>query len=329
MAAIATFHKASASDDPVVAVAARLEGKFRDAYLEAVDTVKAKISLAEIREGIEQGNIGAIERSVGEQLGAVFRGTGMAAETVTVIELVERTFREAAKAAMTKLPLKIEEQLSFNLLNPRSVDFLQQYEFELIREISTGTAEAIRNVMLRAFQDGIPPREAAREIRQVIGLTSRQTQAVGNFQRALAESTPDSLRQILERELRDRRHDATIRRAIEEDIVLTREQIQTMTERYYQRFLRHRAEMIARTETIRASSAGQHALFLQAEEQGLINRQAVQRKWVVSGDERTCEICNGLNGQKTGLNEPFPGGYFYPPDPHPSCRCSVVLTFTR
>lgn len=322
------FLKVDSSDDPVIAIAAKLEPKLRDAFLAAAATVKSSIKLSTLAEALQAGNIEGLLRDldIEQKLSAAFRGEGLDVSQTTVIEAVEQTFRDAATAAMSKLPLKIERAISFDLLNPRAVEFLQQYEFEMIREITADTTAAIREVMLRSFREGIPPRQAAIEIRSVIGLTSKQAAAVGRFQQALAESTPESIRQALQRELRDHRFDSTLIRALQQETVLSRAQIQQMTQRYYERFLRHRAETIARTETIRAASAGQHELFLQGEQRGLFNRSNVMRRWIVSGDERTCPICMGLNGQKAGLNENFPGGYFYPPA-HVMCRCSVSLVF--
>lgn len=334
MAAFAHVQKArkikTASQDPVVQAADALQAKFSAAFEHAIAAVKSKVKLSDIKAALDSGNANAVADllNIEEELSKALRGEGIAADLSSVKEVVEQVYRAGAEAAMSKLPVAIGTAISFDILNPESVEFLRNYELELIRELSTGTREAIRTILLQSFDDGIPTAQAARQIRDVIGLTQRQAAAVGNFQRALSQSTSESIRDALQRELRDHRFDATLRRALDQEILLTRDQIQQMTQRYYERYLKYRSRMIARTETIRASSAGQQSLWIQAEQQRLINRQAVQRRWVISGDERTCPICLGLNGEKTGLHEAFSDGSFYPPA-HVSCRCGVVLDFSQ
>jgi len=50
---------------------------------------------------------------------------------------------------------------------------------------------------------------------------------------------------------------------------------------------------------------------------------------MVAWDDRLCPICAPLDGLTAGLEESFEGGFMRPPDPHPNCRCSVGLSFTK
>lgn len=77
-----------------------------------------------------------------------------------------------------------------------------------------------------------------------------------------------------------------------------------------------RAEMIARTETIRASNI---AYLQQMELAGF-----KYKKWITGLDEKVCKVCSGLNGQKRLLFEPFSTGVLYPPQ-HPNCRCTIII----
>jgi SPP1 gp7 family putative phage head morphogenesis protein len=88
-------------------------------------------------------------------------------------------------------------------------------------------------------------------------------------------------------------------------------------------FSRYRSELIARTESIRASAQGS---LLTYEASGVVDRSM----WVYTpvGSEKECEICGPLNGQVVALGDPFPleddygdgGG----PPAHPNCRCCLV-----
>jgi SPP1 gp7 family putative phage head morphogenesis protein len=271
-------------------------------------------------------NTVAVVLNLEEEISAALAGANLGPEVETVKQAVEQIFRDGAAAAMAKLPKTVAAEVSFDLLNPRAIEFLRAYEFELIREISSGTQVGIRDVMERAFTEGMHPRKAAREIRGLIGLTERQSQAVRRFEEALASGNKAQLREALSRGLRDRRFDPTLRRALDEDIILSKDQIERMSQRYYERYLKHRAEVIARTEAIRASVEGQQELWRQGADQGVIP-QNVLRRWVTAADERVCPICGPLHGEKTGLEESFDG--FFAPPAHPMCRCAVVLEFPR
>lgn len=89
----------------------------------------------------------------------------------------------------------------------------------------------------------------------------------------------------------------------------------------FESYDRVRAEMIARTETIRASNQS----ALEAYEQSGVVEQKI---WLVAEDERTCEICIGYGNQDPiGLNESYGTTDYetiYAPPAHPRCRCATA-----
>lgn len=86
-------------------------------------------------------------------------------------------------------------------------------------------------------------------------------------------------------------------------------------------FSRYRSEMIARTESIRASA---QASLLTYEASGVVDRSM----WIATPTDRTCDICAGLDGKIAKLGEPFPFDDTYGdatgPPAHPNCRCCLV-----
>lgn len=108
-----------------------------------------------------------------------------------------------------------------------------------------------------------------------IGLTLRQLEAVANYRRALEQGSMDALT----RELRDRRFDRTVRRAMADDRPLSRDQIERMVARYRQRFIGYRAEAIARTEALRAVHEGADEAYRQASERGDLDASALVCTW--------------------------------------------------
>lgn len=189
--------------------------------------------------------------------------------------------------------------LSFNLDNPEAIAAAEDLTNELVAVLSDDSAAAIREILRRAFVEGIPPYDAAVLIEDAIGLNAIQANALANYMAGLqaAGYAPDD--------------------------------IESMVSDYSDRLLQDRAEMIARTETIRAAADGQEALWSQAADIGLINPDRTRRKWIATDDERTCHDCMDMDGEETALDEPFdgPDGPTDGPPLHPNCRCAEGLVF--
>ena len=154
----------------------------------------------------------------------------------------------------------------------------------------------------------------ARALRDEIGLHSRQQRAVSTF------------REKLTNQLADRHPRWTTDRLAEE--------VNRKTGRYGDALLRYRAEVIARTEIVRAESEGQLTLWKEAKSQGLLDPDRTVRVWITTPDDRLdTELCEPMDGEETGLEEPWtlPDGRaaMVPQDSHPQCRCSAGLRFTK
>lgn len=240
--------------------------------------------------------------------GRIDRAVEMLPWSDMMTNLERRVYRIAlqvqAKAAATA-ERRYSLGYRFDVMNPEAVRSAQRQAGDLVREVTVETRQAINGIVTRAQRDGIDVREQARLIRQHVGLTRAQANAVYNFRRGLVERG------------------------------LKPERIDRMVERRREQALRYRATTIARTETIRAAADGQQNLWRQGVAQGIIPPSAV-RIWVASPD--ACPICKPMNGQRVGLEQEFrpgavrqAGGTFGRPDgvltppAHPRCRCSLSL----
>lgn len=313
-----------ASSDPIAAVASKMEGKLRSAFLRAVKTLKDQVDIDTLVEAINTGDVNQAMAILGidQKFVDVLNGSGQEASIQSFRSAIQEVFAEGASTAAKELPSSIGTKLSFNLFNPETVKFLESYSLPLIQQISSNTRDAVRDVLVQSFRQGGHPYEQARTIKTFIGLTANQAQAVSNYRKAL--SSQSTLRQSLQRSLRDGRFDSSIQRAIRNNTGLSQDQIDKFTQRYEERFIQHRAKTIARSESIRASNKGQRALWKQAREQGLLSKD-VQRRWIVTGDDRDCDECDALDGISVGLDEEFSPGVMDPGDPHSDCRCSQSL----
>lgn len=186
---------------------------------------------------------------------------------------------------------------AFDVTNPLVTDWIRQHSAELVIQISEESKQAIRDLVARAYAEGIPAQSLARMIRSSIGLTSRQARAVSNLR----------ARMIADGKKAD--------------------QIEKVTERYAARLLRRRAEMIARTELIKAETQGQLALWKQQIDAGMLPGD-VRKEWIVTEDDRLCPECQDMDGATVAVDSDFVGAEEGPPL-HPNCRCSLRLVFAK
>ena len=191
----------------------------------------------------------------------------------------------------------IKAGVRFDITNPLATKAAGTITANLVKQVTVETKKSLRTVIQQAFRDRLPPAATARRIKPLIGLTSRQAVAVRNFRSRLASL------------------------GLDEKLVTKR------AARYAEKLLRQRAFLIARTETIRALSAGQQAAWRTARNAGRIPKTSLQR-WSVVGDDRLCPICIALSGVKRKIGQQFPGGISHPPA-HPACVIGPTAVWSR
>lgn len=182
----------------------------------------------------------------------------------------------------------------FDVTNPEAVAWIKAHAAELVTQVSAETKQAIRAIIQRSFDEGIAPRDAARLIRPLIGLTERDAMAVINARARWLEQ------------------------GVKPDVIERR------AERYAGKLHRRRALTIARNETMVASNRGQLELWRQAIDAGSL-RRTMHKSWIISDDERTCPICIPLDGIHAPVLEPFAETGTMGPPVHVQCRCTYGL----
>lgn len=181
-----------------------------------------------------------------------------------------------------------------DLADPDVAREARDHAAELVTQVTGQTRAAIRAVMGRSVVEGIPPREAARLLRPLIGLTSRQALAVVRARLASLRAGVGPAE--------------AARRAAT----------------YAARLLRQRALLIARTETIAAASRGQLLAWARARREGLLPATA-KVVWETTPDDRRCPYCAAMHGRRVSLGSMFvtPLGARRGPPLHPNCRCAL------
>lgn len=232
-------------------------------------------------------------------LAAILAATHVAqlpAALAPAVAVIEEVVTRAAEHIVTELAV----DASFRLVNPLATAAARTQGARLVQSVTTETRDAIRALVGRAFPDAIAPRELATLIKPLIGLTKKQVHAVVNAQEAWRQAG------------------------------LTGDALQKKVVAYAKQKLQERAVNIARTETIAAATNGQRAAWQGAVRAGLLDPSRTWRIWSAASDQRVCPICEGLDEQVVGFDEPFvtiDGDEVMAPPVHPQCRCSVSLTF--
>lgn len=276
------------------AVARKLEPVLARRFRQAVAQMRGSVDLEALAQAMQiQSAVDAI-RSLNPETWSTSLNPAA--------RILPTAFQQAGQVEADLLASRLGITTSFNLTNPRAVEWARVNSARLITDISESVREAVRQIITRAFTEGIAPREAARLIREIVGLTDRQAMAVINYRFDLLEA--------------GRSVDDVVRLAA----------------RYSQELLNYRALLIARTKTITASARGQQELWRQAVDRGLLDPNKTVREWIVTDDDRLCEeICAPMDGQQVGLEEAFTTGdgeSVDGPPAHVQCRCAYGLAFT-
>jgi len=346
------IYKARRSEGDAEALASKLEPELAKAILDAFVKQQGKADVDAIITALEAGDVGKVLELL--DLPA----------SIAAFEGVTSSLHTGANAAGAMAAAQVALQVkgvsfAFNSLNPRLITWLQTYSLRLIRQISDGTREGIRQYLTQGMKDGKNPKAVARQIKGIIGLTDKQAQAVYNYRKELEtfhlkrsagswglgnkidqvngtqvlrpgeDGSP--LDGIGQRRLRDFRYDGQLKRALESGKPLKpeQEQIDKMVAAYQRKYLAYRSRTIARTEAIRTTNMGIQDAWQQALDKGVVKEDLTRKKWIVSADERLCQVC----GPIPGLNPPkgikhqqsfiTPDGPQMLPPMHPNCRCTV------
>ena len=314
--AVAVFLRAAEGMDPKIA----------SAFIQAMETIRLRIPAEQIALLIERRDFVTLENA--------FAGHFTSTEWQPYGRAIEQAVLAGTKATSETQGVVNGAQEDFEIrvgLNPRLEQFAQTMTSTRIREIDQTTRDTIRQVLQSGLTAGDDPFEIARRIRGSIGLTKSQEAAVNNYERMLRALDPNAL----ERKLRDRRSDASVARAIMNDKTLTDAQVRSLVDRYRDRYVKYRANVIARTESIRAVQGAQWELFQDMINRGQIDARQVRRTWIHTGDAhvRNAHLqIPSMNPKGVGQNETFAsplGPILYPGDPSAlaantiQCRCAV------
>ena len=271
-------------------VADRFKNDVRDLFIGSVEEVRRNIDRARLQSAVGQRNGPLIERTI-------------PIETLNTLTdfMADSNLSQIALAGSVSANI-FEAVTGFQLdFDPRSQGVITLAQTQAA-DLVTGIVDAQVNDVRRAIQtilEGDRSIDASAQlIGDIVGLTERQAATLLRFEQNLRDQGID------EAQLRDR------------------------VSRMGNAMRKRRGEMIGRTETITIANGGQHEAWRQGANRGLIDRRTAQRVWITTDDDRTCPICEPMDGQVVGLEEAFvtpQGRSVMYPTAHPQCRCAVAL----
>lgn len=220
----------------------------------------------------------------------------------------EKAFAEGLKEIADKRP-----GWYFNPFENGVREWAMKHGAQFVTNSTQTQLDGLKAIIRRAStgdMHGMSVDKLARVVRPMVGLTWRQGIANVNYYESLVKGGMSE------------------KKALEKAIL------------YGQKQHRYRGYNIARTELAFAYNHGAISGIREAQRIGLMG--VMVKRWVTAADERTCSICESLNGASLGLDEGFSyqgkGGERIPINPrltepetkevppaHPSCRCTVAF----
>jgi hypothetical protein len=309
------------ADDPARVLGEAAEGPVARLFAHALDVLGATIHPPALESAIRESRFDQLWRHLAlERLGSALRPTLNRLAVVHDRAAIDASMRIASapisKARPSRLVTPAVIHLTYDPLNAATVA-AQNVTNDAIAAHVEDTAQATaEEILSRGLSSGARPAVIARALRDTLGLSVAEANAVESYRAALDRGA----RSPLIRALRDRRYDAMIDRGR-----LSPEQIERIVARYAARYRAFRANRLARTEGLRAANQGRAAAWAQY---AALTGEGYRRFWLIAGDELVCPICAAIpdmNPEGVAPDEPYQtpiGDLMRPPDPHPQCRCS-------
>ena len=302
-----------------------------------------------IRDQINATTIRKVERAIARgDVEAIYRALNLTPEFYgPIAEALRSTYIAGGNGVLSAIPAMADPDgvgslvIRFSGRSERAEAWLADKSSRLITLISDGQKSAVRAVLEQGQIDGRGARNIALDIvgrmdggvrkGGIVGLNGPQANAV-----IAARDDLETLNgRYFTRTKRDKRFDATVRRAIKSGKPIPKSTIDKITGRYSDRLLKLRGDTIARTETIGALNAGRIEGVQQMIDQGAVDAQDATLVWHQSGkaDPRHWHV------RMEGQSVPVGGTFITPignPIKHPcdpdappvetvSCGCFIEI----
>ena len=284
-------------------------------FVAAMRQARAGVDMKALQDAIGRGDVDAAFRALRFDAADLFKtDTAITAALAAGGNYQMGAFQHATRRA----PIASRVVQSFGGRNERAERIALELGSKLVTEVVDDTRVMIAQTIRAGLEAGAGPLRTALDIggrvvngkRQggLVGLDSRRAGWVQNYRaKLLAEGRPQS-------------------------------QIDRMAQQYSNKLLRQRGETIARTETMKALSAGRYEAVAQIIENpnNDVQAQDIKVKWDSAGDGKVRPTHAAANGQTVQYGDPFVVGGFSmlhpldsslgaPAEEIINCRCMVDI----
>ncbi len=212
-----------------------------------------------------------------------------------ITPFLKEAFYESGEAQQNDLSKLLKTECSFNMRSPEAEQWIEKHAASRIKSINAIKKQAIKQIILTGFQEGLTAREQSKLIREHIGLLPNHIRAVKNYQKNLIDSGMDP------------------------------STVEKLTEKYRKKLLKYRADTIALSEGHTAANEGYRFVNREAVSRGILPPEKYEQYWMVTRDRRLCPKCEALGGKRAELeNGDFAANNQGPPL-HPRCRCTTGI----
>ena len=278
----------------IEALAKRLSPALRSHFAHAISDAQGKIDMVSLRAALSAGEHQTVIRIL-----PLDRLADNVGKSEVVLRAILAEAGSTANRTLARTSRALDDQ-GFDPSDAAVAAWAAARSAELqdwIRQSATNVAQGVINDELRTGE--LSPDQAARAIKDRIGLTAPDSTAVANLRRSELQDGTD------------------VETANERADLLAREK------------LADRAQTFGESQAFSAAQEGQRQAWVQALDRGLIPEGAL-RVWGTQEDARVCPICDPMDGQQREFGEPFTGEdgkqYLNPGDPHiDTCRCYAFI----
>ncbi len=268
--------------------ASSLQPEVQRALLRAFAILRQSLSEDELVTLVESGRLDAM-------LAMVFDDATMDRALLPFRTRLREATQSSFRYTMPSLPGagKIDGVISvaFDHLSPFVLDGIQQLETKAITTLADDIRESVVTTVKQGLIAGKGPRDIARNLRPIIGMSPTQALNAAKYEAGLrAEEIPD----------------ATIARKVAA---------------YQRKAVALNAETNARTATLDAFKLGQRLAWEDAIDKGIVDRGQLYHQWIGVNDDRERPEHVAMNDEVQPWGVPYSNGELIPGESTYNCRC--------
>ena len=198
--------------------------------------------------------------------------------------------------------------------NRRAEEWLRTKATSLLTGIKTQWHGRVQDTLVSGMEQGLNPNSVGLELAGRLNVQTGQREGGSVVLGDLEQELVRDVRRCLENrdetyfsyDLRDKRFDPSVRRAIKENGELAGEKIALLVNRFEAKLLKHYADMLARTEMLLALNRSEWLSVKELIETGALQELALTRVWDSVGDDQVRPSHRALDRQSlVGLSECF------------------------